>query len=149
VVTSLTDAIPDGAHVAFDTNALIYWIERNPTYLSVVEPVFDKVIRRQIHGHSSAVSLIEVLVKPIRDGRQDLVVQYRSLIVNSRNFAVHDVTVGVSEQAAAIRARWNLRVPDAIVAATALLTGCTHVVTNDPDLEPVEGFKVHVITDYV
>jgi predicted nucleic acid-binding protein len=135
--------------VAFDTNALIYLIERNPDYLAVLQPVFEKVERRQIQAHTSAICLIEVLVKPLREGRHDLAGRYRDLILSSRNFTVHDVSVPVSERAAAIRARWNLRVPDAIVAATALLTGCSHVVTNDRDMKPVEGFTAVVIKDYL
>jgi predicted nucleic acid-binding protein len=54
----------------------------------------------------------------------------------------------VAERAAAIRARWNLRTPDAIIAATALQAGCSHLITNDSVFQRVEGLNVLLISDY-
>ena len=141
--------MPDGATIGFDTNAIIYCIEQNPLYVPVVQPVFERAISGLLTAHVSVVSLIEVLVKPLREEHGALAGQYRALLTRSFGITMHNLDEQISERAATIRARWNLRVPDAIVAATALWSGATHLVTNDPDLKRVEDLKVLVIDDYV
>ena len=58
------------------------------------------------------------------------------------------MTQAVANRAAELRARWNLGTPDAIIAATAIETRCTHLVTNDPAFRRVENLKVLVVSDY-
>ena len=53
----------------------------------------------------------------------------------------------VLERAAALRAATNLKTPDAIHAATALIEGCTLFVTNDALFRRVPGLNVTVLRD--
>jgi len=55
----------------------------------------------------------------------------------------------ISERAPEIRARWNLRTPDAIIAASALEAGCTHLITNDPPFQRVEGLNVLLLDKFI
>ena len=55
-----------GAVVGLDTAPLIYYIEENPDYLSVVQPFFEAMDRGEFHVVTSAVTLLEVLVHPLR-----------------------------------------------------------------------------------
>ena len=146
---ALADDLPDDAQVAFDTNSIIYYIEQNREYFQIVQPAVLKAVTGSVTGHLSLVTLIEVLVKPLRENQQELVQRYRRLLTGSRAFFLHDLNQDIAERAAEVRARWNLRVPDAIVAATALAARCTYVVTNDPSFNRVEGFEALIIDDYV
>jgi len=74
---ALVDDIPAGSHVGFDTDALIYYVEAHERYLSIVEPVLNAVFSHRLNGHASVVSVLEVLVKPFRERRFDLVDLYR------------------------------------------------------------------------
>jgi len=87
-------------------------------------------------------------VGPLRDGHETLADLYRELL-SDPNFGLHDINRNVAERAALIRARFSLRTPDAIVAATAVEHGCSHLITNDPTFRRVEGLRVLVIDDYV
>ena len=54
------------------------------------------------------------------------------------SFSVHAVTPEVAEEAVRLRARFRIRLPDAIVWATARTEGCLLVTRNSRDFPPSE-----------
>ena len=145
----LSGEIPDGSSVAFDTDSIIYFVERHPVFHPIVAPVFRRAAAATITPFISVVSLVEVLTLPLRQKIEHLVASYRELLDDDANgFETTPVTQAVANRAAELRARWNLGTPDAIIAATAIETSCTHLVTNDPAFRRVENLKVLVVSDY-
>lgn len=65
-------ALVEGRTVAFDTAPLIYYIEEHPDYLAVVDELFESLDQSASKGLTSVLTLHEVLVKPLREGHQDL-----------------------------------------------------------------------------
>jgi predicted nucleic acid-binding protein len=108
------------SHVAFDTAPIIYFIEANPTYDKLVSKIFNLVAAGEVSGWTSVISLSEVLVQPLISGRDDLHQAYRELLLNSSNFHTLPVNANVAENAARMRAKYGLRLPDAIQIAFAL-----------------------------
>ena len=47
----------------------------------------------------------------------------------------------ITDLAARLRAKYKLETPDAIQAATAILSGATALVTNDASFERIPAFK--------
>jgi len=62
---------PPGSIVGLDTGPLIYYIEEHPTFLPRVAPFFEAADRGEFRLVTSLVTLIEVLVHPVREGRLD------------------------------------------------------------------------------
>ena len=62
-----------GRTVGLDTAPLIYFIEENKTYLLTVTPFFEAMNKEEISVVTSTVTLLEVLVNPLRRGAGDLV----------------------------------------------------------------------------
>ena len=87
---------------------------------------------------SSPILVIEVLVKPIRDGTIEIELQYRELFA-SNAVRLLDASYQAFEDAAGLRAETGLKTPDALHAATALRAGCALFVTNDTDFRRVQG----------
>jgi predicted nucleic acid-binding protein len=145
----LVDEVAPGSQIAFDSNALIYFVEEHPKYLPVVEPVIELIKAGQGTGHVATVSYMEVMVAPLQKQAEVLAAAYRDVFAIRRDFRLHSLTRPIAERAALTRARFSLRTPDAIVAATALEHGCSHLITNDPTFRRVEGLRVLVIDDYV
>ena len=79
-------------------------------------------------GFVSVVSEIEVLVQPIRHGRQWEVRAIRTLF---EEMNVIELDRAIARTAAAIRAEQRLGLPDAAIVATALHTNCDAIVGND------------------
>lgn len=143
------DEVPNGASIAFDSMVIIYYMEEHPDFLDVVEPLFDMIAVGRAQGYVSTISLVEVLVGPLRSGEDALVQRYRELLANAPNFTLISLTPSVAERAAHLRATHNLQTPDAVVAACVIEEGCTHLVTNDPIFRRVPGLGVLVVSDFV
>ena len=138
--------LPDAGLVYIDANSLIYSMERVEPYRSLLEPMWQEAQDGNITIVSSPVLLVEVLVKPLRDGDIEIEMQYREL------FRVDAVTLlGASdvvfEDAARLRANTRLAIPDAIHAATAIRAGCDLFVTNDTDFRRVRGLPIIILDD--
>ncbi len=146
---ALVDEIPSGASIALDTDALIYYVEEHTRFLPVIEPLIEAVVAGVYRLHVSVVSLIEVLVRPLREQRPDLSEQYRDILIRSPMTELHPIDAQMAEMAAHVRAQFRLRTPDAIIAAMALVTGCSYLVTNNAsDFRRVADLNVLAINDF-
>ncbi len=63
--------------VGLDTAPLIYFIEKNSLYYSIVQPFFSLVAQRHFQVVTSVITVVEVLVYPLRMGNLELAQQYR------------------------------------------------------------------------
>lgn len=136
-----------GQTVGLDTAPLIYFIEANPAYLPIIEPFFEAIDNEEIAVVTSTITLLEVLVNPLRQKKVDLVKSYRDILLNAGGLTTIDLIPEIAEQAAELRARLNLGAPDAIQVATALFMGATTLVTNDKKLVTVPDINVLVLDE--
>jgi len=60
------------ALVGLDTAPLIYYIEGHPQYLGCLDPFFDAMERGEFIVITSTITLVEVLVQPLRANRMTL-----------------------------------------------------------------------------
>jgi len=145
---TIVDRLRDARRVHFDTVTLIYLIERHPSYGPLAREAFALVDAGRCVGLSSFVTLLEVLVKPFRDQRADLVREYRDLLTGSRGFFLFPLDREIAEQGARIRAQFGFRTPDAIQLATAVTHGADVFLTNDRKLKNFEDVQVVVLDDF-
>jgi len=136
-MTSLDTAVADVTKLGFDTSPFIYFIERNPSYLPVTREIFRRVDTGAFVGYSSTITVTEVLVHPKKRPNRLLEREYRDLLLYGRNFTLISIDVDVAESAAELRARYNLRTPDALQIAAARHASCEAFPTNDLSLQRV------------
>ena len=147
---ALIDEIPAGAEIALDTDCLIYYVEEHDRYLPVVEPVVERVVQGTFRAHVSVVSLLVVLVLPLRNGQQDVADTYRETLGDPSVVSLHPVTQAQAERAAEIRAEYRLETSDSLIAAMALQANCSHFITNNAsDFRRVPGLNVLAIDNFV
>ena len=72
---------------------------------------------------------MELTVRPLQLGRQDVADEYEVLIDDFPNLELAAISRDILLEAAALRARYKLRIPDAIQIATGIQTGATISVT--------------------
>jgi predicted nucleic acid-binding protein len=123
-----------GSVVGLDTAPLIYFIEENPLYLPHLRAFFDAVDQGHLRVVTSILTLVEVLIHPLRLGNSQIANQYRQILLHARNVETLPVSAAIAEAAARLRAKHNLRTPDSIQIATAITAGATSFLTNDVQL---------------
>lgn len=96
---------------------------------------------------SGVITLTEVLVHPLRQGDLALAQRYRMMLTQNQDFQLCAVTEFVAEKAAELRARHNLRTPDALHVATAIEYGCDTILTNDRGIARVSDIRVLILDD--
>lgn len=129
-----------GKTVGLDTAPLIYFIEENPVYIKAVRLFFEAMDKGNFAVVTTTVTLLEVLVHPLRSNNKELAAEYRDILLNSRLMML-EVSNAIAEQAAQLRAVYNIRTPDAIQISAALEVGATHFFTNDIRLPEIPSIQ--------
>jgi len=143
----LDDALAGITRLGIDTAPFIYLVERNQKRLPLVREVARRIDAGLVTGCGSVVTLAEVLVVPKRTDDMALERHYRRLLLRSRNFNLFPVDVRIADRAAALRARYQLRMADALVVSTAIQTGCQALLTNDGGLHRVAELRILVVDE--
>jgi len=137
----------EGKTVGLDTAPLIYFIEENPAYIEIVRFFFEAMDKGDFLVVTSTVTLLEVLVHPLRNNNRELATEYRDILLNSKLITL-EVSSAIAEQAAQLRATHNIRTPDAIQISAALNAGATHFFTNDirlPEIPAIQIFSIDAL----
>ena len=130
-----------GKTVGLDTAPLIYFIEENPAYIETVRFFSEAMDRGDFLVVTSTVTLLEVLVHPLRSNNRELATEYRDILLNSK-LTILEVSNAIAEQAAQLRAAHNIRTPDAIQISAALSAGASHFFTNDIRLPEIPSIQI-------
>jgi predicted nucleic acid-binding protein len=139
---SLLEGLGGEPVLAVATAPIIYWLEGHPRYSGRFAPVFEAAEAGRAHVVVSTVTVAEVLAGPIKAGDELLASRYREALTRSPGWQVVALDVDMAVEAARIRARYRLRLPDAIQVATAIRAGAAALVTHDRALRRVRGLKV-------
>ena len=134
--------------VAVDSAPFIYFIEDDPRFAPIVGPLFEQADRSERLLVTSALTLLEVLVVPFRDGDRHLAERYESLLTRSRGLHLVDISRAQLAAAAQLRAATGVRTADAIQLAAAVGSGCKAFVTNDRRLPAIPGLRVVQLSQY-
>ncbi|MGB3266533.1 MAG: PIN domain-containing protein [Microcoleus sp.] len=138
--------LPSSATIYLDTQVIIYTVEANPNYYSLLQPLWLKFQTGEIELVTSELTLLETLVFPLKNANTILVRDYEQLLLFSEIQLV-PITQSVLRTAANLRANTNLKTPDAIHAATAISEGCTLFLTNDNGFRNVPNLSVVILSD--
>lgn len=125
--------------VYLDAQGFIYSVEQHPVYQPLLRPLWAAVQAGRIEVVTSELTLLETLVKPLKDGNTSLVARYEQ-VMQEPGIRLEPITPLTLREAANLRAKHTaLRTPDAIHAATGLLTKCLQYISNDLRLRFLRG----------
>ena len=111
--------------------------------------VAARLDRGELSAVASTVTLTEVLVHPFRQGRQDLVTAYRTLLEHHPHLRIAPISAAVAVLAANLRARHGIRTPDALQLSAAIDAGCEAFLTTDVRLKRVDEIRVVLVGELV
>lgn len=116
-----------------DTNILIYYFQGQPKAKQFVE----KIVAENSLLFYSFITRLELLALP---GLSDAVIQQIDEFLNEL-FRI-DYNFEIEEKVLEIRNHKKVKLPEAIIAATALYTSSTLVTRNKKDFHGIKGLKV-------
>lgn len=138
-----------GEHIGVDTNVFIYFLETHPRYGSWCASLFDLIERGQNPAVTSTVTLLELLVQPYRDQKEDLAQKIFALTTTYPTLEWVPLTMNLADRAAELRARYRLSTPDAIHLATAINRKATRFYGNDRGLKRVREIECLILDDLI
>jgi predicted nucleic acid-binding protein len=128
----LEAAIEPGVSIVIDSSAMLAYLDGTEAVSMLAAGVFDRLVATGRNpGAASAISVTEVLVRPLRAGSATATGTVEAFLRRFPNLSIVPVTYEIAREAAAIRAATALRAPDATVLATAAVLGSSVVVAND------------------
>jgi predicted nucleic acid-binding protein len=133
--------------IGLDTNLFIYFLEDHPRYGTWCVSLFDRIERGHNPAVTSTVTLLELLVQPYRDQKEELAQKIFALISTYPKIEWVPVSMGLADRAAELRARYRLSTPDAIQLATAIGHKATRFYGNDRSLRRVKEIECLLADD--
>jgi predicted nucleic acid-binding protein len=136
--------------VGVDTPIFIYHLESHRKYSALTHKTLSSLESGKWKGITSTITLMEINVHPWRTGREDVARKYETLLVNFPNLEIVSIDRDVARVAAQLRARFDIKPPDALQVAAALAYGAQGFVTNDHRLAVLGSLtEIIVLDDYV
>lgn len=131
----------------FDTSALIYLIEGREPFASKVRKELTGVAKKHpdLAAAVSRLTWLECRVGPMRANDSVALASFDAFF-DRADLTWVELTRDVIELAAAIRAKYSLKTPDALQAASCLQLGADHVfLTGDSAFKRVGGLRVRML----
>ena len=135
--------------LGFDTMIFIYHFEDHPLFAPLTEPLFEAIDRGELLAEVSVLLAGEVLAGAKKAADSEMLLRYRHILGEFPNLTLHETDMQVMDKMSDLRVAYELKTPDAIHMATALLNGAQALVTNDAGLKRVSELDVLVLEDYV
>jgi predicted nucleic acid-binding protein len=135
--------------IGLDSSIFIYYIEENPRYIDLLDPIFDAIAEGCLNAATSALTLLEVMVVPLRASNEVLAKQYERFLTRSRGMLFVPIDPGLLRAAAYVRATTRLKTPDALQITAALIAECPAFLTNDRRISPPSGLQVLQLEAYL
>ena len=131
--------LPSGALVLIDSAPIIYVLEDHPRYARRYRSLFDRQAAGEVLFAVTTTAIAEVLSGPFAAGEEALAKRYRTVM---ESWQVVDLTADIAESAARLGARLNLKLADAVQAASAIAVSADALLTHDRDFSRLKGLKV-------
>jgi predicted nucleic acid-binding protein len=130
------------ADIFWDTNMFIYLLEGSPAFGQAVKNLRREMLQRNDRLITSAMTIGEVLVKPVSLGNTMLAARYKAFFASSQ-VTVSSFDLGAADAYARIRQDRSIGPSDAIQLACAAAANVDLFITNDNRLKRkvVPGIK--------
>lgn len=121
-------------NIMLDTNAIIYFLDGTPNLIDLMLAFFELVEQDRLKVTLSVINEAELLVKPYRENNSSAIEAVNFFLEEFPNLKISLLNREISRQAAKIRAESGLRLPDAMILATAINNHCDLLLGNDVEL---------------
>lgn len=127
----LAARVPPGSSIFVDSSVVLAYLAGGEAASKDAEHLFDAFVAAGRNPASlSTITVGEILVRPFRQGAAAAATA-EGFLRHFADITLVDVTYGVAREAARVRAMTGLRMPVALVVASALAVDADFLVTSD------------------
>lgn len=152
--SDLDAALGDAERLLLDTSTLIAFHSPHERVHSLADHLMYRIERDDdaLHAYYSVVSAGELLVRPIRTSAEQYT-HMQAFLTDYPHLTVLAADLAIAAQAASIRAMTRMKLADAFIVATGLLSGCEAIIHNDERWKGMAAllpqFRWIYLNDYV
>jgi predicted nucleic acid-binding protein len=143
---TIDDALRNIHRLYLDSSPIIYFVEGQAQFGPKANRVFHFFQTGAIRAVTGPVTLAECLVAPYKNNDQALAVRLFRTILQKNN-CEYWADPFDAILTAKIRAKYNLRLPDAFQVAAAINSACDAILTNDADWKRLTDIPVLVLSE--
>ena len=118
---------------ALDTNAILYYLKDDPDAVSSLRNIFSQNVPLYV----SAITELELFAFSNLSAAEEKLIEELLATV-----AVISLDSHIARLAALIRRQYGLKVPDSVIAATAMFTGSTLLTRNTRDFRRIPNLSL-------
>jgi predicted nucleic acid-binding protein len=132
----------NGIKACIDTNVFLNVLNREIIYYSHSREVLQAIERGSLEAFVPTLVIAEMLTGFYIEERNKDAQQFLSALISDEHMKIVPLSVDIAASSARVRAETGLKLPDAMILATAIKTQSDFVVSND-DCFPAtyEGVK--------
>jgi predicted nucleic acid-binding protein len=130
-----------------DTTLFIYSLEARGLYIPLLRSIFYSIERGLAKGVISVITLTELLIKPLEEKNVTAVKNYKFLLNNFPNITIVNIDPQVAEKGAELRARYGIRIPDALQVASAIEHKASIFLSNDYTLKRIKEIEIVLLKE--
>lgn len=134
--------------VVIDSNIFIYLFEDHEEFGGTAEFIIEQAEKCIFSACITPITMAEVIVKPLQNGRYDLADKFRAICREWNN--IHEISLGPETglMAGALRARYGFPLPDMMQVAAAMQSDQPALITNDHSLNRIEEIDVYLLNEF-
>ncbi|MFQ6050709.1 MAG: type II toxin-antitoxin system VapC family toxin [Candidatus Hydrothermarchaeota archaeon] len=125
--------------VTVDTNIFLNVINKEPEFMAYSSKILDAIDGGSLTAILSTIVLTELSAGYNQQGLIQEKNAFFSYIITSPQFEVFPPNVRIADRAGEIRAKQKIRLPYAIITATAIESGSECVISNDSEFLKVKN----------
>jgi predicted nucleic acid-binding protein len=133
-----------GLNVSVDTNIFVGVLNKESLSASSKE-ILDRIDSGSLSCVVSTVVIAEMCAGYHLAGETKEKDDFLTHLQGSQNYDIIELSVGIADQAGRIKAATGLKLPDAIIVASAVKGDSECLITNDESLKKAEKF-IRVVT---
>ncbi len=148
-VEDFTSRLAQFKVAVLDTMVFIYHFENHPLFANLTQVIFERMEGGLLTSLASVICLTEIYSGPLQKGYVSLFEEYKRVFATYPNLSLIPVTPEIAEQAAVLKAKYQIRTPDAIHVATGLVHKAEAIVSNDETLRAIKELEVLTLSDFI
>ncbi|MGQ4874624.1 MAG: type II toxin-antitoxin system VapC family toxin [Promethearchaeia archaeon] len=126
--------------VGLDTNIFLNVKNKEQPFYKYSDSIIKTIDDGKIKAIVSIITIAEMCVGYHKENELNDKEEFISGLYSNPNYKIINLDYKVADKSAEIKSKTKLKLPDAIIVATALLNNATYIITNDGEFDKAEDF---------